>query len=117
MKSFLKATLLVLFFFTVSAATAQQKTIQTAVIKTQIYCDHCKQCESCGDKFNKTLLKEKGVQMVVLDDKEMTIKVTYNSKKTNLEAIKTAISKLGFDADDVKADAVAYEGLDDCCKK
>mgnify|MGYP000942053284 CR=1 FL=1 len=117
MKSFLKATLLVLFFFTVSTTTAQQKTIQTAVIKTQIYCDHCKQCESCGDKFNKTLLKEKGVQMVVLDDKEMTIKVTYNSKKTNLEAIKTAISKLGFDADDVKADAVAYEGLDGCCKK
>lgn len=117
MKSFLKATLLVLFFFTVSNATAQQKTIQTAVIKTQIYCDHCKQCESCGDKFNKTLLKEKGVQMVVLDDKEMTVKVTYNSKKTNLEAIKTAISKLGFDADDVKADAVAYEGLDGCCKK
>lgn len=117
MKSFLKATLLVLFFFTVSNVTAQQKTIQTAVIKTKIYCDHCKQCESCGDKFNKTLLKEKGVQMVVLDDKEMTVKVTYNSKKTNLETIRTAISKLGFDADDVKADMVAYEGLDGCCKK
>lgn len=116
MKSFLKATMLVLFFFTVSAK-AQEKTIQTAIIKTQIYCDHCKQCESCGDKFNKTLLKEKGVQMVVLDDKEMTIKVTYNSKKTNLETIKTAISKLGYDADDIKADTVAYEGLDGCCKK
>ncbi|MXN89693.1 MerP protein [Flavobacterium sp. Sd200] len=98
-------------------ATAQQKTVQTATIKTTIYCDHCKHCETCGDKFNRTLLKEKGVQMVVLDEKAMTIKVTYNSKKTNLDSIKQAISKLGYDADDVKAVPDAYAGLDDCCKK
>lgn len=55
--------------------------------------------------------------MVVLDDKAMTIKVTYNSKKTDLAKIKTAISKLGYDADDVKADPVTYDGLDGCCKK
>lgn len=96
---------------------AQQKTVQTATIKTVIHCDHCKACETCGDKFNRTLLKQKGVQMVVLDEKAMTIKVTYNSKKTNLNAIKQAIGKLGYDADDVKADPQAYAGLDDCCKK
>jgi len=96
---------------------AQQKTTHTATIKTAIYCDHCKNCETCGDKFNRTLLKEKGVQMVVLDEKAMTIKVTYNSKKTDLTKIKLAISKLGYDADDVKAEEVAYTGLDDCCKK
>ena len=117
MKSFFKLIAVALFLFTANSFAQEQKTIQTAVIKTQIYCDHCKQCESCGDKFNKTLLKEKGVQMVVLDEKEMTIKVTYNSKKTDLNKIRTAISKLGFDADDVKADPVAYEGLDGCCKK
>ncbi len=116
MKTFLKTIVVALLLFSANSF-AQQKTIQTAVIKTQIYCDHCKQCESCGDKFNKELLKEKGVQMVVLDEKEMTIKVTYNSKKTDLNKIKTAISKLGFDADDIKADAVAYEELDGCCKK
>ena len=98
-------------------ASAQQKTVQTAIIKTAIYCDHCKACESCGDRLHKTLLKEKGVQMITLDDKAMTIKVVYNSKKTDLTKIKTAISKLGYDADDVKADIVAYESLDGCCKK
>lgn len=117
MKSFFKAIVILILLFSANSFAQEQKTIQTAVIKTQIYCDHCKQCESCGDKFNKILLKEKGVQMVVLDEKEMTIKVTYNSKKTDLNKIKTAISKLGFDADDVKADPVAYEGLDGCCKK
>ncbi len=113
MKSILKTILFTFALFLVgNIASAQQKTIQTAVIKTAIYCDHCKQCGSCGDKFNKGLLKTKGVQMVQLDDKAMTVTVTYNSKKTNLQTIKEAISKLGFDADDVKADPIAYEGLD-----
>lgn len=103
--------------FSGSVFAQKQKTVETAVIKTSIYCDHCKACETCGPKFEKTLLKEKGVQMVTLDEKAMTIKVVYNTKKTNLDNIKQAISKLGYDADDVKADAVAYEGLDGCCKK
>lgn len=105
------------FLFSNNLSAQEQKTIQTATIKTAIYCDHCKNCETCGDKFNRTLLKEKGVQMVVLDEKDMTIKVTYNTKKTDLPKIKQAISKLGYDADEVKAEAVAYAGLDDCCKK
>jgi mercuric ion binding protein len=106
-----------LLLFSNAAFAQQQKTVQTAVIKTAIYCDHCKACETCGDRLQKVLLKEKGVQMITLDEKAMTIKVVYNSKKTDLPAIKTAISKLGYDADDVKADAAAYETLDGCCKK
>lgn len=118
MKSLIKS--LIVFFavvFTSNIAAAQQKTTQTAIIKTAIYCDHCKVCESCGGRLQKELLKEKGVQMITLDEKAMTIKVVYNSKKTDLNKIKTAISKQGYDADDIKADAVAYESLDGCCKK
>jgi len=33
-----------------------------------------------------------------------------------LATIRAAISKLGFDADNVKADPTAYEKLDGCCK-
>ncbi|MCW4467676.1 cation transporter [Flavobacterium sp. MFBS3-15] len=118
MKSIVKLMLIVSAFFFATGVNAQEKkTIQTATIKTIIYCNHCKACETCGPKFNQALLKEKGVQMVVLDDKAMTIKVTYNTKKTDLAKIKQAISKLGYDADEVKADAAAYEGLDGCCKK
>lgn len=116
MKTLLKTLLLFLGMIAFSNNAFAQKTIQTAVIKTQIYCDHCKKCETCGDKFNKILLREKGVQMVELDEKEMTIKVVFNSKKTNLDLVKTAITKLGYDADDLKADPKAYEGLDNCCK-
>jgi pantoate kinase len=52
-----------------------------------------------------------------VNQEENTITVFYNGKKTDLNTIRTYISKLGFDADDVKADLVAYEQLDDCCKK
>lgn len=100
-----------------SGLAQKQKTTETVVIKTAIYCNHCKACETCGPKFEKVLLKEKGVQMVTLDEKAMTIKVVYNTKKTSADAIRTAITKLGYDADDMKADPVAYESLDGCCKK
>ena len=55
--------------------------------------------------------------MYQLDEKNMTITVFYNTQKTDLQTIKLAISKMGYDADDVKADVAAYEQLDDCCKK
>jgi mercuric ion binding protein len=113
-KTFLIAFTVMLFSTNVSA---QEKKIQTATIKTTIYCDHCKVCETCGQLFNQKLLKEPGVQMVVLDEEKMTIKVTYNTKKTDLGKVKTAISKLGYDADDVKADPAGYKNLDGCCKK
>lgn len=116
MKIYIKSLLLFFGMLAFSNTAMAQKTVQTAVIKTVIHCDHCKACETCGEKFNKTLLREKGVQMVALDEKAMTIKVIFNSKKTNLETIKLAIAKLGYDADDVKADPIAYESLDNCCK-
>lgn len=105
----------VLFSMTASFAQQPKKT-QKAVIKTTITCDHCKECETCGQLFEKTLLREKGIQMVTLNAEAMTIEVIFNSKKTDLTAIKNAISSLGYDADDVKASPEGYEKLDGCCK-
>lgn len=115
--SILKSMMLIAaIFFISNAAVAQQKTNQKAIIKTNIHCDHCKQCETCGLKFKDHMLKITGVKMYELDEKKMTITVYYNAKKTDLIAIKKAISKLGYDADDVKADPKGYEVLDGCCK-
>lgn len=109
--------MLIMFLGVAHSSTAQEtKKIRTVTIKTSINCDHCKVCETCGDLFNKKLLKEKGVQMVLLDEEAMTIQVTYNTKKTDLLTIKKAITNLGYDADDVKASPEAYEKLDGCCK-
>lgn len=95
----------------------QLKKNEKVVIKTQIYCDHCKECETCGKNFQSGLMKLKGVKMYELDQKDMTITVYYNAQKTNLTNIKTRISELGYDADEVKANLSSYEKLDNCCKK
>ena len=111
-----KLILLLVILFSFSNTTFAQKSNEKAVIKTVLNCDHCKECETCGLKFKTEMLKIKGVKMYELDDQAMTFTVYYNGKKTDLQTIKIAISKLGYDADDVKADPEAYENLDGCCK-
>lgn len=101
-------------FLVISTAAQKQKSV---VIKTKIYCDHCRQCETCGIVFLKTLPFESGIKKVELDEKKMELTVLYNPKKISPEKIRTAISKLGYDADDIPADKAAYEKLDGCCKK
>ena len=110
--------LLLLFSLFAFSATAQEKPKnQKAIIKTALYCDHCSACETCGKNFKKNLYETKGLKSFELDEEKMTFTVYYNSEKTDLQTIKTAISKLGYDADEIKADVTAYEKLDDCCKK
>lgn len=114
--SILHSILLTVFVMLISNTVTAQKSNGKAVIKTTLNCDHCKECETCGLKFKTEMLKIKGVKMYVLDDKKMTFTVYYNPKKTNLQNIKVAISKLGYDADDVKATALGLATLDGCCK-
>ncbi len=114
--SILKSIFFLTLLFFSSNTISAQKSNEKAVIKTFLNCDHCKECETCGLKFRTEMLKIKGVKMYELDDKAMTLTVYYNGKKTDLQNIKVAISKLGYDADEVKADSEAYENLDGCCK-
>lgn len=99
-----------------TAVNAQSK-VATINIKSTFYCDHCKKCESCGVRIQNAVYSIKGIKRVDIDEKTKTLTVIYNSQKTTTEEIKKAITKVGFDADDMKADPVAYAKLDDCCKK
>ncbi|MGG7034946.1 MAG: hypothetical protein ACI7YS_07095 [Flavobacterium sp.] len=116
MRKLLKSVILLVAVFMFSNVALAQKTNQKAVIKTVLNCDHCKQCETCGLKFKTEMLKITGVKMYELDEKAMTFTVYYNAKKTDLHTVKVAISKMGYDADEVKADPTAIEKLDGCCK-
>lgn len=106
-----------LFFMTVSSVFSQNKKTETIIVKTNILCDHCKQCESCGGRFDREIPFIKGVKDFSFDEKTMTISLTYNIKQTSPDKLREAISNIGFDADDVKADAKAVARLDDCCRK
>lgn len=109
---------LCLFSILLSAQTSpKEKRVKTVLVKTTIYCDHCKECESCGGRILKQLYNESGIKNTEVDPKAQTIKVVYDSQKTDIDKIRQTISKMGFDADDVKADPAAVAKLDDCCKK
>ena len=119
MKKILLSIFISLFTIGVTSilANSQGKNSETVVIKTNIYCDHCKECESCGGKIEKDLGFNKGIKLVELNEKEQTITVTFNPKKTSVEEIRKSITLYGFDADTLKADPTAYSKLDECCKK
>jgi copper chaperone CopZ len=118
MKTLKTILTVIITIISIQTSVAQTgKKNEKAVIKTMIYCGHCKECETCGKNFQENMLKIKGVKMYELDDKKMTITVYYNGQKTDLKNIKTAISKLGYDADEIKAEKEGYEKLDGCCKK
>ena len=74
-------------------------------------------CEQCKEKIENDLSFEKGVKKVKLDLDTKEVMVVYNSEKTTPAKIAEAITKIGYDADTMKADARAFKKLPDCCKK
>ncbi|GAB2475262.1 hypothetical protein GCM10011375_23490 [Hymenobacter qilianensis] len=94
-------------------ATAKTKTDATAQIalKTSAVCDMCK------TRLEKSLAYEKGVQAANLDVPTQMLTVTYRPDKTNPAALRTAVQRTGYDADDQPADTRAYDKLPECCKK
>ncbi|MFI5155588.1 MAG: heavy-metal-associated domain-containing protein [Chitinophagales bacterium] len=86
--------------------------VATATISTPTV-----QCEECKQRIEKYVIREEGVQKVVVDYKRKVTKVTYVMERTNIENVKTAIANAGYDADDVPAEQSAYQKLPTCCKK
>jgi len=75
------------------------------------------QCEMCKERIEEALAFEKGVKNSELDLDSKIIEVIYYPGKTNPEKIRKAISKAGYDADDILADKKAYKKLPLCCRK
>ncbi len=98
-------------------ANNEKEVLTKAVIKTTFYCDHCLECESCAGRFETQLKHIKGLKKYTIFDKKNAIVVYYNNKQTTIQDIRLEISKMGFDADNIKANSKAYNKLDACCKK
>ena len=96
---------------TAPAASAKAAGTATAQFKTSAVCDMCK------TRIEKSLAYEKGVQSAVLDVPSKVLTVTYRPDKTSPAALRSAVQKIGYDADDQTAEARAYNRLPDCCKK
>ena len=94
-----------------AAVQAATNGTATAQFKTSAVCDMCKA------RLEKSMAYEKGVQSAVLDVPTKVLTVTYKADKTTPAALRTAVQKTGYDADELTADARAYNRLPDCCKK
>ena len=100
---------ILMLVMTVNTAKAQD--VAELKIKTSAVCDMCK------ETLEKYMAFEKGVKKSNLDVESKILTVTYNPSKTTPEQLRKAVSKSGYDADEVPADAKAYKKLDACCKK
>ena len=103
-------TVAMLFSANLFAQKKANKT-ETVEIKSSVVCDMCE------ERVLKELAFEKGVKDVKVNLETKVITVTFRNNKTDKETIKKAITKIGYDADDLLADDEAYEKLPACCKK
>jgi len=106
-----------LFLGTTVVSAQKAKKADTLVVKTQIYCDHCLECGSCAGNINVSMAGLYGIKKVNINPGLKNITVIYNPAKTSPEKIREAISKAGFDADDIAAKPESVAKLDGCCKK
>lgn len=112
----LKLILAVLVISTMNFTLLGQETEKTKKTqKTEIQTSA--QCSMCKDRIEKGLAFEKGVKSVDLDLETKIVSIEYRTDKTNTDKLRAAISKIGYDADDLAADEKAYDNLPECCKK
>lgn len=114
----IRSLIIICLLLVAQTTSAQDKRAKesTLVVKTPNSCDHCKICETCGQKLETDLYYVRGIKSVEYDHETQTTKIVYKTKLVTPEKIRQEIAKLGFDADDLKADPAAYEKRDACCK-
>ena len=113
MKAGLKiVAIAILLLFGLNLATnAQDKKDETIKIKTSAICGSCK------TRIEKGLSEAKGIKEAKLDLETKIVTVKYSPSATSPVEIRKAVSMLGYDADEVKADPKAYAKLPQCCKE
>ena len=100
----------IMLTFLTTGLYAQNKKDETIKITTSAVCGSCK------DRIEKGLSATKGIKSASLDEETKIVTVVYAAAKTNPDEIRKAISKIGYNADDVVADKTAYDKLPKCCK-
>lgn len=105
------SVLFVMMLFIGSFAFGQKAPkVLTVEIQTSAECGECK------ERLEGALNFTKGVSFAELDLNSRKLTVKFKTATISLEEIKKQISLLGYHADEVKADQVAFDKLPACCK-
>jgi copper chaperone CopZ len=106
----MKNLLFSLMLLAAGPAFAQDHVAKLEIMTTSV-------CDMCEKTIETELIYEKGMKKVDLDLATGIIHVEYDDRKTTPDAIRTAVTKLGYGADGLPADEAAWSKLPDCCKK
>lgn len=104
-KRFLMLTAFMVVLSGLTLGVSAQSKQKTVTFQTNLRCDNCR------ITMEDSLPFEKGIKNIKVDVPAKMVTVIYDSSKTNPEAIKKALEKLGYEAD-VKDDASAAT---ECC--
>ena len=74
------------------------------------------QCDMCHWNIIDALEKVDGVKKVKINDDNQSVAITYLDNKITLNELEVAISKAGYQANDMPAELEAYEKLSLCCR-
>ncbi|MFA9210858.1 MAG: heavy-metal-associated domain-containing protein [Moraxellaceae bacterium] len=107
-----KLFLLIALLAGVQVASAQTTTSKTQEVSIQTSAE----CGECEIRLEEALNYTKGIVFAELDLTTMKLNVKFKPKQITLEEIKVNIASLGYQADEVPADKVAFDALPACCK-
>ncbi len=109
MKSIKQITFVVIFILLYTSGIAQIKNAKTEIVKIYGNCGMCKTTiEKAGNK--------KKIAIVVWDKDSKMATLTYDTKKTNHDAILKQIALVGYDSDYFLAPDNVYAKLPECCQ-
>ena len=74
------------------------------------------QCNSCAKNVEKALQSLDGVKSTKVNLGTKVAAVSFDEGKLQLADLEKAIAAAGYDANETKRDATAYNALDACCK-
>jgi len=109
LKNFIAATSLILFLSIGLNASVRSK-METVSIKTSAI------CESCKARIEKALKSTDGITEANLNLNNKKVKVKYDPAKITAEQIRVVVANTGYDADETKKNAEAYNKLPHCCQ-
>jgi mercuric ion binding protein len=102
---------MLLLSLSVNAMAQDKKKVEVLEVRTSSVCDMCEKT------IEENMIYEKGVKKVDLDLATSVIRIEYDARKTTPDAIRVAVTKLGYSADDLPGDAKAFSQLPACCQK
>ena len=106
MKRFLMIMMALFVAIGVSAHTGGKKEMRVLVVTTTPEM-HCQNCEK---KIKENIRFEPGVKKIVTSLEKQQVTITYNSAKTDVEKLKAAFAKIGYEVKVVSDHPVEKKG-------